>query len=144
MEFGQSQSSAINGLDQILGSPTKGPIDMTGNCNIDAAEQWSSLTGYFEQGAFVGYITGAANGESLPRGNLETAMGLRLGDTTTQAEQLYGSAFQTSPAQGGSWSVTTPKGKLIGNLSAELNQPGPPPTVASIAAGDVGCPAVTP
>jgi hypothetical protein len=142
--FGQSQSSAIDSLDQVMGSPVKGPIDMAGNCNVDTAEQWSTLTAYFDQGAFVGYGTWAANGEPLPAGNFETAMGLRVGDTITQAEQLYGSAFQTFLAQGGSWSVTTPEGNLIGYLSAEPNKSGPPPTISSIAAGSVGCPAVTP
>jgi hypothetical protein len=144
VHFGQSQSSAISGLDQLLGGPTKGPIDMTGNCNVDTAEQWSTLTAYFERGAFVGYGTGAANGEALPQGTLKTAMGLRLGDTITLAEHLYGSAFRTSTSQGGSWSVSTPQGKLIGNLSAVPGQPGPTPTISSIAAGSVGCPAATP
>ncbi|MGA2307207.1 MAG: hypothetical protein ABSH29_23910 [Acidimicrobiales bacterium] len=142
--FGQSQASAVNGLEQVLGSPVKGPTDMAGNCNVDTAEQWSTLTAYFDKGAFVGYGTWAANGEAVPRGNFETAVGLRVGDTITQADQLYGSAFQTSLAQGGSWSVATPEGNLIGYLSAEPNQSGPPPTISSIAAGSVGCPAVTP
>jgi hypothetical protein len=118
---------------------------MGSNCNIDTAEQWSTLTAYFEGGAFVGYGTWAANGEALPLGNFETAMGLRIGDTITLAEQLYGSAFQTSFAQGGSWSVTTPEGKLIGLLSRPPNEPEqPPPTINDIAAGSVGCPAATP
>ncbi len=144
MRFGQSQASAVNGLEQVLGSPVKGPTDMAGNCNVDTAEQWSTLTAYFDKGAFVGYGTWAANGEAVPRGNFETAVGLHVGDTITQADQLYGSAFQTSLAQGGSWSVATPEGNLIGYLSAEPNQSGPPPTISSIAAGSVGCPAVTP
>lgn len=144
VRFGQSQASAVNGLDRILDSPVKGPIDMAGNCNVDTAEQWSTLTAYFDKGAFVGYGTWAANGEAVPPGNFETAMGLRVGDSVMRAAQIYGSSFQTSLAQGGSWSVSTPQGKLIGYLSAEPNEAGPSPTILTIAAGSVGCPAVTP
>ena len=106
VRFGQSQASAVNGLEQVLGSPVKGPTDMAGNCNVDTAEQWSTLTAYFDKGAFVGYGTWAANGEAVPRGNFETAVGLRVGDTITQADQLYGSAFQTSPC---------PRWQLVGS-----------------------------
>jgi hypothetical protein len=75
---------------------------------------------------------------------METAAGLRIGATLAQAQQIYGSAFQTSLAQGGSWSVSTTGGELIGYLSAEPNEPGTAPTIASIEAGSVGCPAMTP
>jgi hypothetical protein len=144
VSFGLSLPTATRDLDVILGNPVKGPIDMSGNCGIDTAVQWANVTAYFDQGAFVGYGTWAANGEPLPPGNLTTAMGLRLGATTGQAKRAYGSAFGTSDNQGGSWSVSTPQGKLIGNLSAVPGQPGPRPTISSIAAGSVGCPAATP
>lgn len=144
VRFGESTSSAIAGLDQALAKPSKGPVNEAGNCDIDAAEQWPSLTGFFDTGKFVGYSTLAANGEPLTQGNMETAMGLRVGDTIAQAQQVYGSAFHTSLAQGGSWSVTTPDGKIIGYLSGEPNHPGPSPTIASVEAGSVGCPAATP
>lgn len=144
VRFGESTSSAVAGLDQMLGKPSTGPIDEAGNCDIDTAEQWPSLTGFFDTGEFAGYSTLAANGEPLTQGNMGTALGLRVGDTIAQAQQIYGSAFQTSLAQGGSWSVTTPGGKLIGYLSGEPNRPGPSPAIASIEAGSVGCPAATP
>lgn len=144
VRFGASTSAAIAGLDQALGNSSKGPISEAGNCDIDAAEQWSSLTVFFAAGRFVGYSTLAANGEPLTQGNMETAMGLRIGDPLAQAQQLYGSAFKTSLAQGGSWSVTTPDGKIIGYLSSEPNRPGPAPTITSVEAGSVGCPAATP
>jgi len=107
VRFGESTSAAIAGLDRLLGHPPKGPVSETGNCNIDAAQQWSGLTGFFNKGEFVGYSTG----ERLTRG---------------------------------SWSVPTRSGKLIGYLSAEPDQPGPVPTITSIEAGSVGCPAATP
>jgi hypothetical protein len=144
VRFGESTSSAIAGLDRVLGKPPRGPVNEAGNCNIDAAEQWSGLTGFFDTGTFVGYSTLAANGERLTPGNMATAMGLRVGDTIVQARQIYGSAFQTSLAQGGSWSVITADGKFIGYLSGEPNQPGPSPAIMSIEAGSVGCPAATP
>ncbi len=144
VRFGESTSSAIAGLDRALGQPSKGPVNEAGNCNIDAAEQWPALTGFFDRGVFVGYSTLAANGERLTHGNMQTAVGLRVGDTIAQARQIYGSDFRTSLAQGGSWSVTTADGKFIGYLSGEPNQPGPPPAIMSIEAGSVGCPAATP
>lgn len=144
VRFGESTSSAVAGLDLELGHPSGGPINEAGNCNIDAAEQWPDLTGFFDRGEFVGYSTLAANGERLTRGNMETALGLRIGDTIARAQQTYGAAFHTSLAQGGSWSVMTQDGKLIGYLSGEPNRPGPSPTITSIEAGSVGCPAATP
>ncbi len=144
VRFGVSTSSAVAGLDDVLGKPSKGPVSESGNCDIDAAEQWSGLTGFFDKGQFVGYSTLAADGERLTQGNMETGMGLRVGNTIARAQQIYGSAFQTSLAQGGSWSVTTPAGKFIGYLSGEPNQPGPAARIMSIAAGSVGCPAATP
>jgi hypothetical protein len=144
VRFGESASSAVAGLDQLLGHPSKGPVNEAGNCTIDAAEQWSGLTGFFDRGEFVGYSTLAANGEHLVRGNMETGMGLRVGDTIAQAQRIYGSEFQTSLAQGGSWSVITPDGKFLGYLSGEPNRPGPTATIMSIEAGSVGCPAATP
>jgi hypothetical protein len=144
VRFGESTSSATAGLDRVLGRPSKGPLNEAGNCNIDAAEQWPALTGFFDRGVFVGYSTLAANGERLTHGNMQTAAGLRVGDTIAQARQIYGSDFRTSLAQGGSWSVTTADGKFIGYLSGEPNQPGSPPAIMSIEAGSVGCPAATP
>ncbi|HUI05197.1 MAG TPA: hypothetical protein VLZ77_16785 [Acidimicrobiales bacterium] len=144
VRFGEPESSAIADLGRLLGSPTHGPIDESGNCTIDAAEQWRTLTAYFQGGFFVGFSTLAVNAESLPQADTQTAQGLRVGDTVARARAIYGAAFQTSFAQGGSWSVTTAAGTLIGYLSAEPNQAGPSPAIASIEAGSVGCPAATP
>ena len=125
------------------GSPTKSTPE-PGNCTVDDAEQWANVTAYFDAGAFVGYSTLAANGELLPAGNLATAQGLGIGDTLTQAQKIYGAALTTSFAQGGSWSVSTPDGKLDGYLNGVPDQVTPAPTIMSIEAGSVGCPAATP
>ncbi len=144
VHFGGTENSAIAALDAVLGgSPTKSTAE-PGNCDTDDAEQWANATAYFDAGTFVGYSTLAANGEVLPVGSLVTAQGLRIGDTLTQAQQFYGPAFTTSFAQGGSWSVSTPDGTLDGYLSAVPGQLAPAPTVLSIEAGSVGCPAATP
>ncbi len=143
--FGESQASAIAGLDAVLGSAPVGSTSEKGNCTIDFAEEWANVWAYFYAGMFVGYSTLGGNGEVLPDGNLVTAQGLRVGDTLAEAQQLYGSALTTSVAQGGSWRVTTPEGALEGYLSEELNQSVKgPPTILSIEAGSVGCPAATP
>ena len=84
------------------------------------------------------------NGEALPVGSLTTAQGLRVGDTLAQAQKIYGAALTTSLAQGGSWSVSTPDGKLDGYLNGVPDQVTPAPTIMSIEAGSVGCPAATP
>jgi hypothetical protein len=143
--FGESQASAISGLDDVLGSVPVGSTSERGNCTIDFAEQWPNVWVYFFEGRFVGYSTLGDNGVVLPDGNLVTPQGLRVGDTLAEAQQIYGSALTTSYAQGGSWRVTTPEGTLEGYLSEELNQTvRGPSTILSIAAGAVGCPAATP
>lgn len=142
VHFGDKQASAITALSAELGSaPTN---SMNGkDCTIDAAVQWANVAAYFDQGTFVGYSTLSINGYPLPDGNLVTAQGLRVGDTLAQAQQLYGTELSTSFAQGGSWSAATPEGKLEGYLSEEPSQSSVP-TISSIEAGAVGCPAMTP
>ena len=105
--------------------------------------QWPTLTAYFAKGAFAGYSTLAANGTTLPSGDQATTQGLRAGDQLSQAERIYGPALTTSFAQGGSWTATTPTGKIEGYLTSEPNQ-NPPARIASIEAGALGCPAATP
>jgi hypothetical protein len=62
---------------------------MTGNCNIDVAEQWSTVTAYFEGGTFVGYGTWAADGEALLPGNFETAIGLSVSVTPSHRQSNF-------------------------------------------------------
>jgi hypothetical protein len=143
--FGQAEAAAIDGLDKLLGPPKRSvPISEAGNCTIDAAMQWPALTAYFDHGRFVGYSTISAAGNALPRANLVTAKGLRVGATLAEARRTYGSALRTSYAQGGSWSAKTASGALDGYLSAEVGQRRPPPRILSIEAGAVGCPASSP
>jgi hypothetical protein len=117
----------------LLGRPTKpyGP-DPRG-CGIDHVIEWPGLSAYFGQGRFVGYNY---QGRKLST----NSRGLRVGDTLTRGRQAYGAAFKTSASQGGSWSVETATGRLIGYLSTV----GPDARIATIEAGNVGCAAVTP
>ncbi len=144
VHFGDTENAAITALDAALGGSPITSTPEPGNCTVDGAEQWANITAFFDAGAFVGYSTLAANGEVLPAGSLATPQGLRIGDTLTQAQKIYGAAFTTSFAQGGSWSVSTPDGKLNGYLNGVPDQVTPAPTIMSIEAGSVGCPAATP
>jgi hypothetical protein len=116
------------------------------NCTIDSYLQWSTMTAYFDHQRFVGYGTGSLVGgpgyRDIP--NVTTAAGLRIGDTLAQARHIYGNAFRTSLAQGGSWFATTPSGTLSGNLTNEANELTPEPRIADLTAGSVGCPAMSP
>lgn len=135
--FGQTEARAIADLSDLFGSSlhTK-PTDMAGNCTIDAAMQWPTITAYFFRGRFVGYGTQAVNAS--------TVAGLRVGDSLAQATQLYGTSLKTSTSQGGSWSVATSNGTLAGLWTDEINRTSPEPLIADITAGSVGCPAASP
>lgn len=143
--FGTPQPAAIAGLRRVLGRPVPPvPRDEAGNCDVDAAVQWPSLTAYLDRGRFVGFSTLAADGERLARGAVRTAAGLRVGDALAQARRLYGAALTTSVAQGGTWFATTPQGRLQGYLTGEPDVAGAHPGIDSIEAGAVGCPAASP
>jgi hypothetical protein len=129
-------------LTSLLGrAPTRRYYRNEDCCGIDHSTDWGPyLTVIFGHHRFVGYSYGSMQ----PAGNelgLAAADGLRVGDTLAYAERRYGSAFHTSAAQGGSWSLNTPHGKLIGYTSAITRPRG---TIVTIEAGDVGGPAVTP
>jgi hypothetical protein len=148
--FGQAEAVAVATLDRSLGK-AKSPVPTSeaGNCDIDAAMQWRLLTAYFDHGRFVGYSTSSTSGRPLlatgiVANGIVTGGGLRLGDTLAEARRIYGNALRTSYAQGGSWFARTADGTLDGYLTAEVGQKSPPPRVASIEAGAVGCPAASP
>jgi hypothetical protein len=145
--FGQSESTAVAHLRAILGAPkSHQPVNLAGNCTVDAGVEWPSMTAYFLHGSFVGYATVSLLAEpvngTVPR--VATVAGLRIGDTLARAAHLYGRALRTSYEQGGSWSATTPSGKLAGYLTSEVTSTKPAPRIADITAGSVGCPAASP
>ena len=145
--FGQPETTAIADLRAVLGAPkTHQPVNLAGNCTVDAGVEWVSMTAYFLHGTFVGYaslslLAEPVNGK-LPR--VATAAGLHIGDTLARAARLYGRSLRTSYEQGGSWSAVTRNGKLAGYLTSEVNSTNPAPRIADITAGSVGCPAASP
>ena len=77
---------------------------------------------------------------------LATGRGLRLGDTLARGRGLYGRAFRLSAAQGGSWSEGMGSGRLRGYAwgRPKHGDVSWQSVVATIDAGNVGCPAVSP
>jgi hypothetical protein len=144
--FGQGEATAVAHLRTLLGAPVSSrPVDLSGNCTIDSGMEWPTVIAYFLHGVFVGYATGSLLGgphAKIPHAT--TAAGLRIGDPLPRAAHLYGGFLQTSLAQGGSWSVPTPTGKLAGYLTSEANSTQPVPRIADVTAGSVGCPAASP
>jgi hypothetical protein len=114
---------AVSNLLGVFGSRTAGR-----GCGVDTSEKLLDHNDlFFGHGRFVGY---EYSGHFLT-----TTAGLRVGDTVARARQIYGAAFKTSAAQGGSWSVAG----LRGYLTAPQNG-----RIATIDAGNVGCPALSP
>lgn len=145
VHFGQSESIVISKLTDILGPTSKlDPVPAPGNCTIDSYLNWPAIIVYFDRNRFVGYATGNLIGEDRLIPDVTTKKGLKIGDTVAEAKAIYGNSFQTSYAQGGSWLVTTSKGKLAGYLTEEVGHTNPPPQIADITAGSVGCPAASP
>jgi hypothetical protein len=130
--FGRPPGDVMVEGHTLLGRPTKPYAPDPTGCGVDHIIEWPGLSVHFERGRFVGY--------SFRGSDMTTRRGLRVGNTLARARRLYGRAFKTSVAQGGSWSVETPTGRLIGYLS----DVPPRGRIASIEAGNVGCAAVTP
>ncbi|MGH8995515.1 MAG: hypothetical protein ACRDYB_05725 [Acidimicrobiales bacterium] len=147
--FGQSESITVVELDGLFGAP-KTPLPVAANdCGVDAFIDWPTISAYFSDGSFVGYGTGSLLGgpghRSIPVA--ATSQGLRVGDTLSEGQSLYGRLFSTSYAQGGSWLLNTPNGDLYGLLLSPTGDMGrlhADDLVVDIAAGLVGCPAATP
>jgi hypothetical protein len=114
---------AVSNLLGVFGYRGRGP-----GCGVDTAEHLLDHDVlFFGHGRFVGY---EYSGHFLT-----TTAGLRVGDTIARARQIYGPGFKTSTAQGGSWSAAG----LRGYLTAPHNG-----RIATIDAGNVGCPALSP
>jgi hypothetical protein len=114
---------AVGNLLGVFGDRTPGR-----GCGVDGGEHMLDRNDlFFGHGRFVGY---EYSGHFLT-----TTAGLRIGDTIARARQLYGAAFKTSAAQGGSWSAAGLRGYLTAPLTGRI---------ATIDAGNVGCPALSP
>ncbi|HWF73263.1 MAG TPA: hypothetical protein VG186_07960 [Solirubrobacteraceae bacterium] len=163
IRFGASPARLQQFLDPQLG-PANGGYQTVRSCRVDRVLSWPILvdpaTGlarteelelFFGHGHFVGYQYGGSvlakrGGGRHLRFHAVTAGGLALGDSIRVARGIYGRAFQTSEAQGGSWQVHTAQGTLRGYAydPSTYGHVSSRSLVASIDAGDVGCPSVTP
>lgn len=140
LAFGSGEAGALTILQRLLGAPRSGPTyDNEGGCGTFEVASWPAAEVFFQRGRFDGYQAYGEHGTTYT-----TARGLLIGDTVTAGRALYGTAFETSSAQGGSWSVTSDAGSLIGYLSGPPVPTGPGDRITSIAAGYLGCPAMTP
>lgn len=139
-KFSEAADAAIRRLDLLLDRKPSKPYHPNSMCDVDHESDWPGVNAFFAHGRFVGYAYWAARHRSTVV--LATAKGLRIGDRLSKGRRLYGRDFLVSPEQGGSWSAKTSQGKIFGYTSGDPN--GPRSTVASIEAGDVGCPATTP
>jgi len=149
-KFGESRAAVTAALTPLLGAPVGGYKRFLGECGIDHKLQWrEALTVTFSRSRFVGYQYFGSGTSGAPSGQtaLATTRGLNIGDTLAHGRRLYGASFTISAAQGGSWRVTTPRGRLEGYASeapTAHSALSPQNLVASIAAGNVGCAALTP
>jgi hypothetical protein len=142
--FGTSQSTATSDLELLFGRLRTTDVTATENCGLTARASGSNVEFAFARRKFVGFEIGSANAKIVTRPNVISRKGLRLGDTIRDAEKLFGAAFTTSAAQGGSWETQTSTGWLIGLLVGPPGPIGGSDQIQMIAAGYLGCPAMTP
>ncbi len=150
--FGRSREDVITALTPLLGRARSGYKRMPPECGVDHTITWPTLTGYFRSDRFVGYQYGEPGTTAAPRAPshgaaLATTRGLAIGDKLARGRRLYGAAFKISAAQGGSFTITTPSGRLSGYawVGAKARSVlSPTNLVATVDAGDVGCPALSP
>jgi hypothetical protein len=150
--FGRFREDVIVALTPLLGHARGGYKRVPAECGVDHTITWPLLTAYFQNGRFVGYQYGELGVNATPRPPasgtvLATTRGLTIGDTLARGRRLYGGAFKISAAQGGSFAITTPHGRLTGyawTVPRARSVVSPKNLVATVDAGDVGCPAVSP
>jgi hypothetical protein len=161
--FGASPAQIARRLYPILGRPGGTYHSTLDACGVDHSLTWpillnpstgqlergEELTVFFHRDQFVGYQYGG-NAFHPHSDRLQvraiTGAGLAIGDTLATGQRLYRHAFHVSTAQGGTWQASTPHGKLTGYASGTSTTAdvGPSSRVASIDAGDVGCPVSSP
>jgi hypothetical protein len=159
--FGAALGDVVTALSPRFGRPST--MRSSEDCGIGLQLTWplvldprtghlvrdEEMTVDFHRGHFVGYQFGGPDPRVHGRHIVSalavtTARGLRVGDLLARGRRLYGPAFHLSNAQGGSWSVRTPRGELDGYALVNGRRLGPLATVETIDAGNVGCPAVSP
>jgi hypothetical protein len=152
VRFGASPRQVRSAIDSLLGQ-SGSAYRAGGTCGLDHEIIWGTasrqdLTAYFRRSAFAGYEVGTPSKPRHPHGGwaLATTRGLRVGDPLARGRRLYGGAFTLSSAQGGSWKLRTPAGPIDGYAwgTPRYGDVSWQSVVATIDAGDVGCPAIAP
>jgi hypothetical protein len=156
VRFGASPTHVRTTIDSLL-HQDGGAYDAGGTCGLDHQITWidqgtasgqPSLTVYFRHSAFVGYQVGEPAAPRYPSGGwaLATTRGLKVGDKLARGRRLYGTAFSLSSAQGGTWKLRASGGPIDGYAwgTARYGDVSWQSVVATIDAGDVGCPAIAP
>lgn len=163
VKFGQSRVAVIAALTPLLGPTSTGYTRVQGECGVDHTMTWPNwsvasahgvrypfdpvLTAFFWHSRFVGYQYGEFDTKAAPRAAsrgtvLATSRGLNIGDTLARGRQIYGGAFRLSSAQGGVWKAGRLRGYAWGSPNSRAVSVHS--VVATIDAGDVGCPALSP
>ena len=159
VRFGASPHAVRTAIDAMLGQ-AGGPYRRGGSCLVNHQitwwDQWApdgqpSLAVYFAHGRLAGYQYGTYRNWIVRRPPdrgpvLAATRGLTLGDTLALGRRLYGRPFRLSEAQGGTWLLATRRGEIDGYAwgmphhgDVSLQR-----VVATIDAGNVGCPAASP
>lgn len=163
VQFGASPPAVIRALTPLLGAPAGSGAG--GGCGVTRSLVWPAASGlssqprpasrllaYFAGRRFVGYQYGdqktrTAADLSGAGVRLATAAGLQVGDTLSRGWALYGHTFLPLAAQGGTWRADGTRPHGVRGYVFDLPGHRPVDTrnlVATIDAGDVGCPAVSP
>ncbi len=160
-------SFAMEAIPRLLGPSNTPYMRVEAECGVDHAMSWVNwpvvsaygkhypldpeLTVWFSHSRFVGYQYGEQGTKLAPRAPslgtvLATTRGLTVGDELSRGRKLYGAAFRTSTAQGGVFLISTPAGRIDGYAwgSPKYGDVSLQSLVATIDAGDVGCPALSP
>lgn len=144
--FGLSPRTAVDRLGTLFG-PAISHRTLREDCGVTEEVSWRSLSLFFDKGRLVGYGYRPSGGYGFGagRGAETEAVGLggyRVGESLSLARRHGGIAFRTSGNQNGTWRARVGAGVLKGYLSDLPNRPDA--TLATIGAGLVGCPAVSP
>ncbi len=139
VHFGTLSGPAIVELGaRLRRAPTLPYTKGSDKCGLDHVA-WGALTIYFWHRRFVSYQYGTF-GSPRPLPALLTGPDrLAPGEAIAAAQKRFGRAFTTKTAQGGSWSLRTAAGELIGYASQPHGG-----RIVTIDAGMARCASLTP
>lgn len=149
VKFGDPPATVTRYVTALLGAASDAYY-RDGTCGADHAISWPGLLIFFRNGKFVGYQYGTTQAPARMQVQapvLTTTGGLRIGHNVAQAERLYGGRFHLITGKDGSWSATTPTGRIEGTTWPPPRHGGVTSSrseIATIVAGVPQCPATAP